>query len=122
LLNLVRRTGRLCRNTANPGWDNARGYLFDEATAMLYFVASTRYLPERLEDFRVLIWSEPRVLVIGELMPATTEDDLTIQLSLAKRSGMGLEKARNMLLDQRTKRPRRSRYKLFIRKLTATGR
>ncbi len=121
LLNLVRRTGRLCLNTANPGWDNARGYLFDETTATLYFPVSRRYLPERLEDFRVLIWSQPRVLVTGELMAATSEDDFTIQLSLAERSGMGLEKARYMLLDQRTKRPRRSRHKLFIRELTATG-
>ena len=121
LLNLVRRTGILCLNPEDPGWDNARGYLFDEITATLYFPVSRRYLPERLEDFRVLIRSEPRVVVTGDLLPATSDDDFTIQLSLAERSGMGLAKARYMLLDQRTKRPRRSRYKLFIRELSATG-
>ena len=91
---MVRRTGILCLNPEDPGWDNARGYLFDESTATLYFPVSKRYLPERLEDFRVLIRSEPRVLVTGDLLPATSDDDFTTQLSLAEGSGMGLEKAR----------------------------
>jgi hypothetical protein len=119
LLNLVRRAGMLGLNVDDPGWDDARGYLFDESNATLYFPVSKKYLPEDLNDFRVLIRSEPRVLVIGDLLPATSDDDFTIQLALALKSSMEEEKARYMLLDQRTKRPRRSRCKLVIRELSA---
>lgn len=119
LLDLVRRAGVLCLNVGNPGWDDARGYLFDESTTTLYFAVSKKYLPEDLNDFRVLTWRKPRVLVTGDLLPATSDDDFTIQLALARKSRMEEEKARYMLLDQRTKRPRRSRYKLRIRELSA---
>jgi len=121
LLNLVRRSGTLCLNVDDPGWDNARGYLFDASTATLYFPVSKKYLPEDLNGFRVLIWSMPRVVVTGDLPPATSDDDFTIQLSLARKSGIEEEKARYILLDQRTKRPRTSRHKLSIRELAAIG-
>jgi hypothetical protein len=120
LLNLVRGTGTLCLDVDDPGWDNARGYLFDESTATLYFPVSKRYLPERGNHFQVLIWSQPRVVATGDLFPATSDVDLDVQLSLAERR-LAPDEARYMLLDQRTKRPRRSRYKLVIRELSATG-
>jgi hypothetical protein len=43
-----------------------------------------------------------------------------VQLSLAERR-LAPDEARYMLLDQRTKRSRRSRYKLVIREPSATG-
>ncbi len=110
----MRRTDRLCLNIDDPGWDDARGYLFDEATATLYFPVAKRYLPERGEGFRVLIWSQPRIIVTGDLLPATSDDDFILQLSLAEAQAMQPDKARFMLLDQRTKKPRRSRHKLVI--------
>jgi hypothetical protein len=119
LLDLVRRAGILCLNVDDPGWDDARGYLFDESSATLYFPVSKKYLPEDPNEFRILIRSKPRVLVAGDLLPATSDDDFAIQLSLALGSGVADEKARYMLLDQRTKRPRGSRYKLLVRELSA---
>ena len=79
----------------------------------------TRYLPESPEGFRVLIRSQPPVVVTGDLSPATSEDDATIQLALADASGLEPEKARFMVLDQRTNKARRIRYKLRIHNLAA---
>jgi hypothetical protein len=118
LLDLVRRTGRLCLNVDDPGWDDARGYLFNEPTSTLYFPVSKRYLPTRPEGFRVLVSSQPRVLVTGDLLPATSQDDTDLQLALAEASGIEPDNARFMLLDQRTKKARRTRYKLRIRDLS----
>jgi len=117
LLELVRRARTLCLNVDNPGWDDARGYLFHDATSTLYFPVPKKYLPENGHGFRVLIWSQPRVLVTGVLSPATSDGDLAIQLTLAERD-IGPEKARYMLLNQRTNRPRRTRHKLVIEELT----
>ncbi len=119
-LDLVRRNGHLCLNVEDPGWDDARGYLFDEQTSSLYFPVSKRYLPANPECYRVLVTSQPRVLVTGDLTPATSEDDTAVQLALAEASGLAPDKARYMLLDQRTKKARRTRYKLRIRELIAT--
>jgi hypothetical protein len=117
LVDVVRRTDKLCLNVGNPGWDDARGYLFHEPTKTLYFPVSKKYLPDQLDDFRVLIWSQPRVLATGKLAPATSEDDVALQHALAQHAGLEPEKARYMLLDQRTKKPRRTGYKLLIREL-----
>lgn len=91
----------------SPGWDDARGYLFDDARATLYFPVAKKYLTDDLASFRVLIWSDPRVLAIGELHPATSDQDLEIQMALAGQSGIPLHEAQYMLLDQRTKGVRR---------------
>jgi hypothetical protein len=101
LLDLVRGAGTLCLNPEDPGWDNARGYLFDESSMALYFPVSQKYRPLQPEGFRVLIWSQPRVVVTGDLQP---------------------EKARYMLVDQRTNKPRRTRFKLLIRDLAIAQR
>ena len=121
LLDVVRHNDRLCLNVDDPGWDDARGYLFDEATLTMYFPVAKKYLPESGDGFRVLIWSEPRVVVIGELHPARYDDDLTKQLSLAEAQGMRAEEAWFMLLDQRTKKPRRTRHKLVIKSIALCG-
>jgi len=63
----------------------------------------------------VLIWSQPKVVVRGELQPATSEKDTATQLSLARASGLDEGEARYMLLDQRTQNARRTRYKLIVR-------
>jgi len=118
---VVRGTDRLCLNVDDPGWDDARGYLFDDTTATLYFPVSKKYLPASGQDFRVLIWSQPRVVVTGDLHPATSDDDLTTQLSLAEAQGMHRDDARFMLLDQRTKKPRRTRHKLAVTGIALYG-
>jgi hypothetical protein len=88
LLDVVRRTDRLCLNVDAPGWDDARGYLFDEATATLYFPVSKKYLPESGEGFRVLIWSQPRVVVTGDLHPVGAENAIwVVTWAFASRGG-----------------------------------
>ena len=67
--------------------------------------------------FEALIWSQPRVIVEGELRPATTEQDVRTQLSLAERKGIDAVKARYMVFDSRTKKP--PRY--FFAKLAQLG-
>jgi len=37
LLRLVKGTGTLCLNVGDPGWDDARGYLYDPDAQALYF-------------------------------------------------------------------------------------
>lgn len=114
-MDLVRQTGMLCLNVNDPGWDDARGYLFDDATATMYFPVAKKYLVTDPSRFQVLIWCQPRVIVQGELHPATSDDDTKVQLRLAEGAGMDVEKARFMLLDQRTKKARKTCYKLAIR-------
>ncbi len=108
----------LCLNVESPSWDDARGYLFEDAQATLYFPVAKKYLTDDLVSFRVLIWSEPRVLAIGELHPATSDQDLEIQMALARQTGLPLQDAQLMLLDQRTKRVRKTRHRLVLRALS----
>ena len=115
LLALIRATGTLCLQVDDPGWDDARGYLFDEPTMTMYFPVAKKYLSPPLSQYEVLIWSRPRVVVRGELEPASSGADTATQLSLARAAGLDEDKARYMLLDQRTQKARRTRYKLIIR-------
>ena len=73
-----------------------------------------KYLTGDLARYRVLIWSEPRLVVTGELCPATSEEDLAVQLALAEKD-LPASDARYMLLDQRSGKPRKTRYKLLLR-------
>jgi len=68
-----------------------------------------------LEHFSVRIMSRPRLVVTGELHQANSEEEGAKQVALAEARGMPSEKARYMVLDQRTGRPRRTRHKLLIR-------
>ncbi|HUQ62693.1 MAG TPA: hypothetical protein VM121_02935 [Acidimicrobiales bacterium] len=122
LLGLVRHAGTLCLNVESPGWDDARRYLFEDARATLYFPVAKKYLTDDLASFRVLIWSEPRVLAIGELHPATSDQDVEIQMALAAESGIPPHEAQYMLLDQRTKGARKTRHRLVLRELSLAGR
>jgi hypothetical protein len=115
LLALIRATGHLCLQVEDPGWENARGYLFDEPAITLYFPIAKKYLTPPLSRYEVLILSQPRVVVRGELQPATSEEDTAVQLSLAYASGLDENDAGYMLLDQRTQKARRTRYKLIVR-------
>jgi hypothetical protein len=99
----------------DPGWENARGYLFDESGMTLYFPVAKKYLTPPLSQYEVLILSQPKVVARGELQPATSEEDTATQLSLARAAGLEANKARYMLLDQRTQKARRTRYKLIVR-------
>lgn len=119
LLTLVRGAGHLCLDVTNPNWDGARGYLFHEETTTLFFPVAKKYLPEDPSRCQVLIWSRPRVLLTGELRQATSEADAALQLALAERDGMPKDKAEFMLLDQRTKKARRTRYKLVVHEMRA---
>jgi hypothetical protein len=115
LLALIRATGHLCLRVDDPGWENARGYLFDQSAMTLYFPVAKKYLTPPLSQYEVLIWSQPRVVVRGELQPATSEEDTATQLSLARAAGLDANTARYMLLDQRTQKARKTRYKLIVR-------
>lgn len=115
LLALIGATGHLCLQVDDPGWENARGYLFDESAMTLYFPVAKKYLTPPLSQYEVIIWSEPPVVVCGELQPATSEEDTATQLSLARAADLDENTARYMLLDQRTQKARRTRYKLIVR-------
>jgi hypothetical protein len=52
------------------------------------------------------------------LQPATSEEDTATQLSLARAAGQDENAARLTLLDQRTQKARRTRYKLIVRDIT----
>jgi hypothetical protein len=117
MLAIIRTSGTLCLRVNDPGWEDARGYLFDESAMTLYFPVAKKYLRSPLSQYEVLIWSPTTVIVRGELEPATSEEDTAAQLSLARASGLDEEKARYMLLDQRTQKARSTRYKLMIREI-----
>jgi hypothetical protein len=63
------------------------------------------------------IWGRPQVLVRGELQAATSEEDTATQLALARAAGLDEDKARYMLLDQRTQKARRTLHKLIVREI-----
>ena len=115
LLAVIKGSGTLCLQTDDPGWEDARGYLFDESAMTLYFPVAKKYLRSPLSRYEVLIWNQTRVIVRGELEPATSEEDTATQLSLPRASGLDEDTARNILLDQRTRKARRTRYKLIVR-------
>ena len=115
LLQTVRQVGTLCLDVKNPGWDNARGYLFDHDANTLYFPVSKKYLDDRdLDRYEVLIWSQPRVLVVGRLSSATSDEDVSMTRKLAAAKGWKAEEIDSMLLDQRNRKPRKNRHKLLI--------
>jgi hypothetical protein len=118
LLALIRASGHLCLQVDDPSWENARGYLFDERAMTLYFPVAKKYLTPPLDQYEVLIWSQPRVVVRGDLQPATSEEDTATQLSLATATGLDANAAGYMLLDQRTQKARRTRYKLIVSSMT----
>jgi hypothetical protein len=117
MLAVIRKSGILCLRVNDPSWEEARGYLFDESAMTLYFPVAKKYLRSPLSHYEVLIWSPTTVIVRGELEPATSEEDTAAQLSLALASGLDEDKARYMLLDQRTQKARTTRYKLIIREI-----
>jgi hypothetical protein len=117
LVDLIKASGHLCLQVDDPGWEDARGYLFNESTMTLYFPVAKKYLTRPVSDFEVLIWGRPQVLVRGELQAATSEEDTATQLALARAAGLDEDKARYMLLDQRTQNVRRTRHKLIVREI-----
>lgn len=121
LLQIVRDAGTLCLDVKDPGWDNARGYLFDPDSNTLYFPVSKKYLDDReLDRYEVLIWSQPRVLVVGRLSSATSEQDVGLASKLAAAMGWEPGKIDYMLFDQRHHKPRKNRHKLLIESVRET--
>ena len=115
LLQIVREHSTLCLDVSGPGWDNARGYLYDPAANVLYFPVSASYLKGRSADrYEVLIWSQPRLLVVGRLSPATSDEDAGTQRKLAAAQGMDADTIDNLLFDRRNHKPRKNRHKLVI--------
>jgi hypothetical protein len=47
--------------------------------------------------------------------------DTALQFSLAEQAGMTRDKAELMLLDKRTRKARRTRYKLVVREMSAVS-
>lgn len=118
LLGIVGACRTLCLNVANPGWDDARGYLFDPVTNTLYFPVSRKYLDGRdLSRYSVLIWSQPRVLAVGRLTPATSASDIDTVQHLAAAGGLDPAKIDRLLFDQRHHNPRKNRHKLELQAL-----
>src|SRR5262249_53159606 len=111
LLQVVRENSTLCLDVEDSGWDGARGYLFDSASNTLYFPVSKKYLDGRgIDRYEVLIWSQPRVLVVGRLSPATSDQDVQVQSKLAAVRGMEPDKIDYLLFDQRHHKPRKNRH------------
>jgi hypothetical protein len=118
LLPLVGARGILCLDVENPGWDNARGYLFEHRTRTLYFPVAKKYLERRdLERYEVLVWSQPRVIAIGRLSAATSDEDARIQTELAGATDLNAAQIKLMLFDGRNNRPRKNRYKFVLESL-----
>ena len=114
-LQIIGEHHTLCLDVKNPGWDNARGYLFDPGSRALYFPVSKRYLDGRsLDRYQVLIWSQPRVLVTGRLLPAVSDEDTETESRLAAAGGMELDQIDRLLFDQRHHKPRKNQHKLLI--------
>jgi hypothetical protein len=50
-----------------------RGAISDDATMTMYFPVAKKYLSGDHSRYRVLIWSQPEVVVTGELLPAQSD-------------------------------------------------
>lgn len=115
LLQIVRAHSMLCLSASAPAWENVRGYLFDPAANVLYFPVSAKYLEGRSTDrYEVLIWSQPRVLVVGRLSPAASDEEAATQRELAAEQGMDPDTIDYLLFDRRNHKPRKNRHKLVI--------
>ncbi len=113
LLAVIAKNSTLCLNLAKPSWENARGYTFDVERRILYFPVDKKGLKDRdLDRYEVLVWSQPRVVIVGRLLPAS-QDDLEIEIRLASQRFKPAE-VDYMLFDQRNHKPRKNRYKLII--------
>ena len=118
LLRLVGARGILCLEVENPGWDNARGYLFDSGTRTMFFPVAKRYLERRdLERYEVLVWSQPRIIALGRLSAATSDGDSRIQIELARATDLNAVQIKLMLFNGRNNKPRKNRYKLVLETL-----
>jgi hypothetical protein len=118
LLRLVRVRGTLCLDVENPGWDNARGYLFDSDTRTMFFPIAKKYLERRdLERYEVLVWTQPRIIVTGCLSAASSDEDARIQTELARATDLTAAQIERMLFDGRNNKPRKNRYKLILETL-----
>ena len=118
LLRLVGARGILCLEVENPGWDNARGYLFDSGTRTMFFPVAKRYLERRdLERYEVLVWSQPRIIALGRLSAATSDEDSRIQIELARATDLNAVQIKLMLFNGRNNKPRKNRYKLVLETL-----
>ena len=118
LLRLVGVRGILCLEVENPGWDNARGYLFDSGTRTMFFPIAKKYLERRdLERYEVLVWTQPRIIATGRLSAATSDEDARIQTELARATDLSAAQIKLMLFDGRNHKPRKTRYKLVLEAL-----
>ncbi len=108
----------LCLDVSNPDWDNARGYLFDRGARTMFFPVAKKYLEGRdLERYEVLVWSQPRIIATGRLLPATSDEDSRIQVDLARSTDLNADQIKLMLFDGRKNKPRKIRYKLVLETL-----
>ncbi len=81
----------------------------------MYFPVSKEFLEGRDPDqYEVLVWSQPRLIVTGRLSPATSDADVEMARRLLLSQGWDADRADYTLFDQRNHRPRRNRYKLVI--------
>lgn len=108
----------LSLNVGDPSWEDSRNYVVDTAAMAMYFAVSKPFLEDRdLDAYEVLLWSNPRVVVTGRLVPARSEEDASLKVRLLIDLGLEPDKADYMVFDQRNHRPRKNQYKLLIRGL-----
>ena len=105
----------LCLDVENPGWDNARGFLFDSSAQTMFFPVAKKYLEGRdLERYEVLVLSRPRMIAMGRLSPATSDEEARIQAELARGTDLNADQIKLMLFDGRNGKPRKNRYRLVL--------
>lgn len=109
------RTLHLCVD--NPGWDDYRGYLVENDALVLYFPVAKKWMPADTGAMQVLIPGPPRLLLRGTLLDARSDMDGSRQLMLALEQGLEEEKARYMIFDKRTGKPRSTRRKLIVERI-----
>ncbi len=105
----------LCLDVENPGWDNARGFLFDSGARTMFFPVAKKFLEGRdLERYEVLVLSRPRMIAMGRLSPAASDEDARTQAELARGTDLNADQIKLMLFDGRNGKPRKNRYRLVL--------
>lgn len=114
----IHTSGILSLDIENPGWENSRGYCYDNKLHTLYFKVQNTYLKGKdLKNFRIRIdGSGYRVAVIsGELSSASNKHDTETVFEIQKNiDGWDEQKAKYALYDAKTGKPRKNNYKLRI--------
>ena len=121
LFKFIKTSNVLFLNIDKPSWANARGYVFEKETKVLYFPVLNRYLKDKdLKKFQVKVKGSrfKHAILTGILSSATENNDIEKVFNyLVKQSKWSEQKARYSLFDVRNGKPRKGRFKLKIVKV-----